>query len=113
MVKIDHVLVKYNSLHYCSSNGVLHVAIGDLVWKWQIFELFWLFLESCSLDPDYRPQYLSSVNFLRRKVVLFLKDGYILKWNLVYLYSWKNQETCLQVSFYGRVHILKTFMNFI
>jgi len=58
-VKIEHVFVKYNSLHYCNSNGMLNVAIGDLVWKWQIFELFWLFLELCSLDPDYRPQYLS------------------------------------------------------
>jgi len=41
MVKIQHVRVECNRLKHCASNGMLHVAIGDSVRKWRIFELFW------------------------------------------------------------------------
>jgi len=77
MVKNQHVRIVCNRLEHCASNGLLHVAIGDPVWKWQIFELFCLFWESCTLDPDYRPQYLAWVNFLRQEVALALKEGHL------------------------------------
>ena len=41
MVKNQYVRVEYNRLKHCTSNGMLDVAIGDPVWKWRIFELFW------------------------------------------------------------------------
>jgi len=37
LVKIEHIWIKYNSLRYCSCNGMLHVAIGDADRKWRIF----------------------------------------------------------------------------
>src|ERR1043165_7852157 len=41
MVKSQHVWIKYNSLQYCCFNGLICVAIGNIVRKWRIFELFW------------------------------------------------------------------------
>ena len=41
MVKIQYIRVEYKRLEHCTSNGMLHVAIGDPVRKWRIFELFW------------------------------------------------------------------------
>jgi len=41
MGKTEHIWLNYNRLEHYTSNGMLHVAIGDPVWKWRIFELFW------------------------------------------------------------------------
>jgi len=41
MVKIEHVPIKYYNLFNCGSNGIIAVAISNLVQKWRIFELFW------------------------------------------------------------------------
>ena len=64
MVKIEHVLINYNSLHFCASNGVIDVAIGDRVKFWRIFELFGPKSLNSEVSNSYLPEFWVELKIL-------------------------------------------------